>query len=282
MLKIKRFWLVYLVVLGLVLSTMALLVSAEEEFNHMKNYNDLEEALISKIAWYWEARELGEALYRVPASAIEETNVREIIEVRKTEAPEYIKQIVKGLNRTGDLIELRVKNYKNIEKVEVWCLYKDTLQAYLKEEYIEHKLQLKFENYENPDLSFTIEVTPYDVEAPLTRDAPINVVLVETGVTLEDTVTLNEAEPEIIHRIIDEIDPTGWVPIAAFHPFTLGAVLPEDAANRFLASYPASNPSFWRWSLCIMGSALFDLACGGGAKYATGAAFCFNVVTILD
>ena len=280
MLKIKRFYLVYLVVLGFVLSTTALLVSAEEEFNYMKNYEDLKEALISKIAWYWEARESVEALYRVPALAIEETNVREIIEVRKTEVPEYIIQIVKGLNSTGDLIELRVKNYKNIVKVEVWCLYKDTLQAYLEEEYIDHKLQLKFENYENPDLSFTIEATPYDIEAPLTLDAPINVVLVEKGVRLEDTVTLNEAEPEIIHQIIDEIDPTGWVPIAAFHPFTLGAVLPEDAARKFLDSYPTSNPSFWLWTLSIIGSGLFDCASGGGAC-ATGAAFSFNVISIL-
>ena len=269
-------------VLGLVLYTMALLVSAEEESNYTKNYENLEAALISKIAWYGESRESGEALYEVSASVIEETKVRQIIEVRKTELPEYITQIVKGLNRTGDLIELRVKNYKNIEKVEVLCLYKDKLQAYVEEEYIEHELRLKFENYENPDLSFTIEAMPYDLSAPLTLDAPINVVLVEKGVKIEDIVTLKEAKPRIINRIIDEIAPTGWVPIAAFNPFTLGAILPKDAAKEFLASYPTSKASFWKWSLSIVGSALFDCACDGGAGYATGAAFSFNVVSILE
>lgn len=282
MLKTKRFWLVSFVVLGLVLSTMALLVSAEEESNYTKNYEDLEAALISKIAWYGEARESSEALYEISASVIEETKVRQIIEVRKTESPEYITQIVKGLNKTGDLIELRVRNYKNIEKIEALCLYKDELQAYVEEEYIEHELRLKFENYENPDLSFTIEVMPYDLSAPLTLDAPIIVVLAEKGVEIEDIVTLKEAKPKIINRIIDEIAPTGWVPIAALNPFMLGAILPKDAAEKFLDSYPTSKASFWKWSLSIVGSVLFNCASDGGAGYATGAAFCLNAASLID
>jgi len=241
---------------------------------YKKNYEIFKEALVSRIAWYSKAVEVAEATYEVPTSAIEEVKVVKIIEVEEREAPKYVIKIVKGLNRTDDLIELRVKNYKDMNKVEVLCLYKDTLQAYLEEEFIEHELQLKFENYENSELSFTIGATPYDVEASPTWDAPINVVVVEKGIKLADTVTLQGKCPKIIYWIINEIAPRGWVPIAAFDPHMLGAVIPKDALEMI------RTETWWKVVLCVVGSAASDVAANSGGGAATVAVGCFNVIAI--
>lgn len=241
---------------------------------YKKNYEAFKAALVSRIAWYSEAVKLAEVTYEVPVSAIEEVKVAKIIEVKERDTPEYVIKIVKGLNRTDDLIELRVKNYKNMDRVEILCLYKDTLQAYLEEKIIELKLQLKFKNYENPELSFTIETTPYDVKASPTWDAPINVVVVEKGVKLADTVTLKGECPEILYWIIGEIAPTGWVPIAAFDPHMLGAVIPKDALDMILTE------TWWKVVLCVVGSAASDVAANSGGGAATVAVGCFNAIAI--
>lgn len=243
-----------------VLSASLLISSCAPKFvQYKRNYDNFEAALDSVLAWHSKAVELAHATYDVPREAIEEVEVKKITEVTKTHTVDFVIQTVKGENRTGDLIELRMKNYKKTDKIEASFLYKGKKQAYVEEAFIGDTFRIEFENYENPDLSTTIEVTPHDTTvSPWVFAAKV----MQKGIVITDTVTLEDEDPGLIHRIIDEIQPTGWVPIAALDPHMVGAILPPNAGGILLG---------WKdWvkgGLCIIGTGALSAASnsGGGA-----------------
>jgi hypothetical protein len=236
--------------------------------------DNFEAALDSVVAWHSKAVELAHAIYDVPPEAIEEVAVKKITAVTMTDCVDFTIQTVKGENRTGDLIELRVKNYKGMDKVEAWFLYKGENQAYVKEEFTDDTLlRIEFENYENPDFNTIVEVTPHDITvSPWVFD--VNVM--QKGIVVTGTVTLEDTDPDLIHEIIDEIKPTGWVPIGALDPHMVGAILPEDAGVILCG---------WRdvvkGALCGIGTAALSAASNSGAGVTDVGIGAINLASIL-
>jgi len=241
---------------------------------YQRKYKNFEAALDSVIAWHSKAVELAHATYDVPPAAIKEVEVKKITKVTKTGKADSVIQTVKGENRTGDPIELRVNNYKNTNKIEASFLYKGKKQAYIKETFIGDTFGIELENYENPDLSTTIEVTPHD-----TRVSPwvFAVKVVQQGIVIKDTVTLEDKDPDLVKRIIYEIKPTGWVPIAALDPAMVGAVIPENAGSK-LKGWLSTTVKV---GLCIVGTGAFSAASNSGAGLIDTGAGSFNVVSFL-
>jgi hypothetical protein len=264
---------IIVIVVGLLSSGCGVTPTLFEQYE--RNSKDLGAALVSRIAWYPEVVALTEAAQQTAATTIAEVKVAKITGVEKRETSNYIIQIAKGLDATGNLIELRAKRYKTINKVEALCLYRDSLQAYFEEEFIGDTLRLNAENYENPDLNFTIEVTPHDAAAPLAWDAPVDVVIVQKGVRIADNITLTDTHPQLISRITKEFRPTGGVQIAAFEPHILGAIMPVDSTPMML-SY---KPGGWRKVGCLVASGLaeatFDDLAGTGVA-------CINALCLED
>lgn len=248
------------------------------------NYENFEAALDLLIVWHSKAVELARGLYEVPPAAIEEVEAKRIIEVKETATADYVIQTVKGENRTGDLIELRVKNYKNMDKVEGSFLYKDKKQAYVKEEFIGYTFRIEFENYVNPNLSTTIEATPHDITVPPTWGAPITTKVVRKGKEIKGTLTLRDEDPYLIRRIVEEFGPTRWVPIAALDPYMVGAILPEKASTTLLGWRDTLSKGLkgaLKVALCCIGTGLLSAASAGGAGPMDAGVGAINLASII-
>lgn len=243
---------------------------------YKRNYDNFEAALDSVLAWHSKAVELAHATYDFPRKAVEEVEVKKITEVTKTGAVDFVIQTIKGENRTGDLIELRMKNYKKTDKIEASFLYKGKKQAYVEEAFIGDICRIKFENYENSDLSTTIEVTPHD-----TKVSPevFAVQVWQNGIVITDTVTLEDEDPEIIHKIIFEIQHTNHtvhVPIAALDPHMTGFILPQNADDELL-----SLKNYVKGALCLVAVGTGSAASGPVAGYADTSIAALNIIALM-
>lgn len=201
---------------------------------YKRNYDNFATALDSVLAWHSKAVELAHATYDVPRKSVKEVEVKKITEVTKTGAVDFVIETIKGENRTGDLIELRMKNYKKTDKIEASFLYKGKKQAYVEEAYIGDIFRIEFENYANPNLSTTFEVTPSGT-AVSSGLGVYDVKVIQGVIVITDTVTLEDEDPVFIHQIIEAMQPLEWIPIAALDPGIVGASLPPNADDELLS-----------------------------------------------
>jgi len=212
--------------IGLVLTLMLICSSCAQAVpleQYEKNFNDFDAAIASRVDWQQEPA--------VPAAP--QVKVPKIIGVKNSVGKNYTVRIVKGVDTHGVPIELRMQKYTNTSKVKALCLYKGSTQASCEEEYIDNKLLVTFNSYENPDSNFTLEVTPANVMTPLAWDSPINVVFTQKGVSFTGTITLIDKNPEFLSQIKGKIGPIRLGTIGAINPYMLGAVLPLNSATLF-------------------------------------------------
>lgn len=239
---------------------------------YKRNYDNFEAALDSVLAWHSKAVELAHTTYDVPCKVVEEVEVKKITEVTKTGAVDFVIETIKGENRTGDLVELRMKNYKKTDKIGASFLYKGKKQAYVEEAYTGDIFRIEFENYANPDLSTTFEVIPHET----TVSGVFDVKVMQRGIVITDTVTLEDEDPVIIHRIIEEMQPSGWVQIYALEPHMVGASLPQNADDELL-----SWKNLLKGGLCLIGVRAISSTSGPGAGAMDVGMAAFNLKNFL-
>jgi len=223
---------------------------------YKRNYDNFAAALDSVLAWHSKAVKLAHATYNVPRKSVEEVEVKKITEVTKTGAVDFVIQTIKGENRTGDLIELRMKNYKKTDKIEASFLYKGKKQAYVEEVYSGDIFRIEFKNYMNLDLSTAFEVIPHET----TVSGMFDVKVMQGGILIKDTVTLEDEDPGLIYQIIEKMQPLECVPIAALDPGIVGASLPPNADEKLL-----SWKDWVKRGLCLVGAGAGSAASGPGA-----------------